>query len=132
MNTYSKKTIKVGGSYQVWIPPIQKSIIGGRLDLTKYKSKLPMTIPAGSMVHLEYAGGVATIVLPTDAEMLPKVNYLTQNDISLDADVVNATVTCVYAGAVYADYIPEVPESVKAQLPQIQFTYLTKRAEAGK
>ena len=129
MNTYKKREFEVGGSKPVWIPPIRTMLVGGYLDLTKYEER-PIQIPAGSMVYMPYAGGEATIVTKDDVEMLPKVNALTQNDIDIDANTVDATVTAVVEGHVYADYIPEVPESVKAQLKGIHFEYLIKKEES--
>lgn len=129
MNTYKKREFEVGGSKPVWIPPIRTMLVGGQLDMSKYEDK-PVQIPAGSMVYLPYAGGEATIVTKDDVEMLPKVNALTQNDINIDQYTENATVTAVTEGHVYADYIPEVPESVKAQLKGIHFEYLIKKEES--
>lgn len=129
MNTYKKRQFEIGGSKSVWIPPIRKMLVGGYLDLTKYKDR-PVQIPAGSMVYLPYAGGEATIVTKDDADLLAKVNALTQNDINIDAYTTEATVTAVSEGHVYEDYIPEVPESVKNQLKGIHFERLIKKEES--
>lgn len=130
MNIYRKREFKVGGSKPVWVPPIRTMLVGGRLDLSKYKER-PVQIPAGSMVYLPYAGAVATIVTKDDTELLGKVNALTQDDIDIDAYTENATVTAVVEGHVYADYIPEVPESVQEQLKGIHFEYLLEKEEEG-
>jgi hypothetical protein len=121
-NTYGKREKKVGGSLPVWLKVDRQDYSGGTIDIGGLSAG--DVIPAGSMCYLDTAGGTLTIVdgdTASSAE-LEKVTGLLYNDVSIEEGDDYATGACVYEGNVYADRIPTVPDSVKAQLTQIRFT----------
>lgn len=121
-NTYGKTSQTYGGGLPIWLKVNAQDYVGGTIDLSGYSAG--DIIPAGSMCYLDKAGGTLLIVKSTDtAEVLATVNGLLLNEVVVDAGDTYATGACVFSGNIYADRIPTLPTSVKAQLPQIRFTY---------
>lgn len=115
MNTYVYDSLEVGGGRSVWDSIDEKYPKGGRIDISQYK--VGDLIPAGSMVILKSAGGLATIVGSEDVAKLEDVNCLLENDIYIRQGTKAITATCVTKGAIYADRLGfEIPKVVEEKL----------------
>ena len=120
-NTYGNSTKKIGGSLPIWLKVDGIDRSGGNIDISGLSAG--DIIKAGSMCYLDKMGGTLKIVKDSDtAEVLATVNGLLFNDVSIDEGDTYATGAVVFAGNVYADRIPTVPDSVRKQLTQIRFT----------
>lgn len=117
-NTYGKSTKSYGGSLPVWRRVDAMEMGGGTLDISA--SAIGVVATAGSMCYLDAAGGTLKIIASTDTANLTKVNGLLYNDIVKEEGDTFATGAVVYAGEIYGSRV-DVPDSVKAQLPQIHF-----------
>ena len=115
MNTYVYDSLEVGGGRSVWDSIDEKYPKGGRIDISQYE--VGDLIPAGSMVILKSAGGLATIVGSEDTDKLEDVNCLLENDIYVRPGTKAITATCVTKGAIYADRLEfEIPKVVEEKL----------------
>lgn len=117
-NTIANSSITIGGGKQVWAR-VDKVIHFGRLIDTS-SMKAGDVIPAGTMVHFDNSSDKATIIKGTDSEKLTQVNGLIMNDVCVPDGVVFASCAIVTAGKIWAD-ATDVPTSVEAQLPNIEF-----------
>ena len=121
-STYGKRSGTIGGSLPVWLEVDCMDRAGGTIDISGLSPG--DVIHAGAMCFLDKMGGTLKIVEDTATPTeLGKVNGLLFNDVSIEEGDTYATGAVVYAGNVYADRIPNVPDSVKKQLPMIRFTY---------
>ena len=83
-------------------------------------------IHAGTPVIFQGPGQKVIIVKITDATNLPKVNGLIFDDVCIPSGVVEATCAVCYDGRIYANRANGgngLPESLKAQLPAVEFVY---------
>jgi hypothetical protein len=117
-NTIANTSVTVGGGKQVWAR-VEKVIHFGRLiDLTGRKAG--DVIPAGSMVHFDNESDKAEVIKATDTEKLTTVNGLILNDVCIPEGAVFASCAIVTSGKIWAD-ATDVPKTVEAQLPNIEF-----------
>lgn len=127
-NTISQgKVFEIGGDFPVWVN--QQNLLlypGGNYIELSGDYNAGDVIHAGTPVIYEGPGKKATIVEISDAENLKKVNGLIFNDVCIPNDCISATCAVAYSGIIYANRAnggEGLPESLKAQLPQITFIY---------
>lgn len=117
-NTIANASKTIGGGVQVWARVDKKVHFGRAINVASYKAG--DVIPAGSMVHFDNESDYATIVKASESEKLSTVNGLTFNDVCIPEGAVFASVAIVTSGKIWAD-ATDVPKSVEAQLPNIEF-----------
>lgn len=117
-NTISNANSAIGGGVHVWARVDKVIHFGRTIDVGDYSAG--DVIPAGTMVHFDNQSDEAKVVLPTDADSLKDVNGLILNDVCIPEGCVFASCAIVTSGKIWAD-ATNVPESVEAQLPNIEF-----------
>lgn len=123
-NTISQASVSIGGDFPVWARMNKCYQGGGWIDTSKFSPG--DVIHAGTPVIFNGPGKEVTIVKITDAENLPKVNGLVWNDVCIPTGVVEATCAVAYDGRIYANRAnggDGLPESLKSQLPAVEFVY---------
>lgn len=126
-NTISQRSSQmVGGNVECWIDVDKIIHIGRKINLEGLQ---PGTvIPAGTMVHYDNESDFAEIIKANaTAAKLKTVNGLTRHDVKIVEGTIYASVAIVTSGKCWGD-ATDVPASVEAQLPNIEFVRLRKDA----
>ena len=126
-NTMTQRSSQmVGGNVECWIDVDKQIHIGRKINLEGLQ---PGTvIPAGSMVHFDNESDFAEIIkADASAAKLKTVNGLTRHDVKIVEGTFYASTAIVTSGKCWGD-ATDVPASVEAQLPNIEFVRLRKDA----
>lgn len=126
-NTMSQQTHSIGGgNVECWIDVDKIIHIGRKINL---EGLAPGTvIPAGTMVHFDNLSDFAEIIkADAGSAKLATVNGLTRHDIKVVEGTFYASTAIVTSGKCWGD-ATDVPASVEAQLPNIEFVRLRKDA----
>lgn len=126
-NTISQRSYEMGGAnVECWIDVDKQIHIGRKINLEGYSAG--DVIPAGSMVHFDNKSDYAEVIkADAGAAKLKTVNGLTRHDIKIVEGTIYASTAIVTSGKCWGD-ATDVPESVEAQLPNIEFVRLRKDA----
>lgn len=126
-NTMTQRSSQMaGGNVECWIDVDKQIHIGRKINLEGLQ---PGTvIPAGSMVHFDNESDYAEIIkADASAAKLKTVNGLTRHDVKVVEGTFYASTAIVTSGKCWGD-ATDVPASVEAQLPNIEFVRLRKDA----
>lgn len=126
-NTMTQRSSEIlGGNVECWIDVDKIIHIGRKINLEGLQ---PGTvIPAGSMVHFDNESDYAEIIKgDASAAKLKTVNGMTRHDIKVVEGTFYASTAIVTSGKCWGD-ATDVPTSVEAQLPNIEFVRLRKDA----
>ena len=126
-NTMTQRSSQMAGAnVECWIDVDKQIHIGRKINLEGLQ---PGTvIPAGTMVHFDNESDFAEIIKANaGAAKLATVNGLTRHDIKIVEGTFYASTAIVTSGKCWGD-ATDVPASVEAQLPNIEFVRLRKDA----